>query len=91
MGSSTRETSSRTGGAHCWLAFGRFGQFLMLKQYALRFTLVSLLMRACLLEAEQERIGKKHAALKNSVLPASVLQNILTGLSKFKLGEHYNL
>ena len=64
MGSSTRETSSRTGGAHCWLAFGRFGQFLMLKKYALRSTLVSLLMRPCLLEAEQERIRKETCCIQ---------------------------
>ena len=44
-------------------------------------------MRACLFEAEQERIGKKHGAFKYSVLPASVLHNVLTGLSKFKLGN----
>ena len=28
-------------------------------------------MRACLFEGEQQRIGKKHAALNNLVLPAA--------------------
>ena len=59
LGSSTRETSSRTGGAHCWLALGRF--------QLVNFKIKNICSRV------DVQIGKKYAALKNSVLPSARL------------------